>query len=181
MTGFEWISDAVGWVGQFIPRWRIVETTRGAVKFVRGSKVVVLGPGWHVYWPVMTLFEDYPTARQGVALRAQTLVTTDDKVIAVGGLIVYEIRDLEAIVAHTFDPDETIRDITLSAIHDVCCRKTWDELKAGQRSGRLDVELRQEAAKGLGSYGVKVLKVTLTDLAPCRVLKLIQTMAKEGA
>jgi regulator of protease activity HflC (stomatin/prohibitin superfamily) len=122
----------------------------------------------------------YPIARQAVDLRTQTFVTSDDKSVAVGGLIVYEIKDIAAILAHTFDPEETIRDITASAIHDVCCQKSWEDLKQGQRSGSLDRELRREVAKGLDSYGVKVLKTTLTDLAPCRVLKLIQSTSKDG-
>lgn len=176
----EWISQIVGWVGQFIPRWVIVHTTHGAIKFVRGAKVVTLGAGWHLYWPLTTDFVTYPTARQAVDLRTQTFVTSDDRTIGVGGLIVYEIKDIAAILAHTFDPEVTIRDITASAIHDVCCRKTWDELKAGQRNGSLDRELRREASRGLERYGVKVLKTTLTDLAPCRVLKVIQSTSIDG-
>lgn len=179
-SALAWIGQIAAWIGQFIPRWQIVDTTRGAVKFVRGSRVVKLGPGLHWFWPVLTDFHVYPTARQAVDLRAQTFVTEDDKTIVVGGLIVYEIEDIEKILAHTYDPEETIRDITLSAIHDVCCQMSWDELKREQRRGTLDTKLRRESQKGLIDYGVKVLKTTLTDLAPCRVLKLVQSMAKDG-
>jgi regulator of protease activity HflC (stomatin/prohibitin superfamily) len=174
-----WVSEIARWIGQFVPRWEIVDTTQGAVKFVRGSQVHKLGPGWHVYWPLTTRFNTYPIVRQATDLRPQSLVTLDDRSILVGGLIVYEIHDVEAILARTFDPDDTIKDISLSAIHDVCCQKTWDELKQGQRSGALDRELRREAKKGLDDYGVRVLKMTLTDLAPCRVLKLVQSTSKE--
>jgi regulator of protease activity HflC (stomatin/prohibitin superfamily) len=175
-----WIGQIAEWVGRFVPRWEIIPTTHGGVKFVKGHKVVPLGPGLHFFWPLVTELTTYPMARQAVDLRTQTFVTHDDKVIAVGGLIVYEIKDIAAILAHTYDPQETIRDITATAIHDVCCQKSWDELKAGQRSGSLDRDLRRETAKGLDSYGVKVLKTTLTDLAPCRVLKVISSSSKDG-
>lgn len=175
-----WVGQIAEWVGKFIPRWEIVDTVHGAIKFVRGARVVALGPGIHWYWPVLTEFHVYPIARQAVDLRAQTLVTTDDKVVVVGGLIVYEIEDLEKILAHTYDPDQTIRDITISAIHDVCCAMTWADLKREQQRGTLDTKLRRESQKGLSDYGVRVLKTTLTDLAPCRVLKLVQSMAKDG-
>jgi len=177
---FAWLSQLIAWFAQFVPRWQIITTTHGGVKFVRGSKVVPLGPGFHVYWPLVTELIMYPIARQAVDLRTQTFVTSDDKVIAVGGLIVYEIKDIAAILAYTFDPEETIRDIAAGALHDVCCQKSWDELKAGQRNGSLNRELRKDVAKGLDSYGVKVLKTTLTDLAPCRVLKVISSTSKDG-
>lgn len=179
-SALAWIGAIAEWVGRFVPRWEIVQTTHGAIKFVRGSKVVALGAGLHWFWPVTTEFYTYPVARQAVDLRAQTLVTRDDRVIIVGGMVVFEINDLEAIFAHTFMPDETIRDISLSAIHDVCCQQTWDELKEAQRSGKLDRDLRREVKRSLDSYGVKVLKTTLTDLAPCRVLKLVQSTSKDG-
>jgi regulator of protease activity HflC (stomatin/prohibitin superfamily) len=175
-----WVSEIARWVGQFVPRWVIVDTTHGAVKFVRGSKVVALGPGWHLYWPLTTNFTLYPTARQAADLRTQTVVTRDGRSIAVGGLIIYEISDIELIVAHTFDPDQTIKDISMTVVHDVCCQKTWDEITAAQRTGELDREMRREAKKQLDSYGVRVLKTMLTDLAPCRVLRLVSSVSQDG-
>lgn len=170
-----WISELVQWVGRFVPRWVIVDTTKGAVKFVRGRRVQALGPGLWWYWPATTNLTIYPTARQAVDLRTQTIVTKDDRSIAAGALIVYEIVDIEAIVARTYDPEETVRDVALSAVHDVLCQYTWGELREGVRTGAVDTALRQEAQRGLRTYGVKVLKMTLTDLAPCRVLKLLTT------
>lgn len=175
-----WIGQIVNWIARFIPRWEIIDTTMGGVKFVRGWKPVTIGPGIHWWWPLVTRLQLYPTARQADALPAQTLVTTDDKTIIVGGMIVYEVRDIEKLIAHTYDPQNTIRDLALSAIHDVCARLSWETLKEGQRDGTLDRRLRAETKKALQPYGVKVLKTMLTDLAPARVLKLIQSTAKEG-
>jgi len=71
-----------------------------------------------------------------------------------------------------------VKDIALSAVHDVCCRMSWHDLKDEQRRGTLDTKLKNEAKKSLEDYGVRVLKTMLTDLAPCRVVKLIQSMSK---
>lgn len=180
MEALAWIGQIADFIGRFIPQWRIVPTNAGAVKFVRGAKAVPLGPGIHWFWPLMTEFIMHPTARQAVDLRAQTLATTDDKTIVIGGMVVYEIDNIEAILAHTFDPDESIRDVSLSVFHDVCCHLSWEEIKAGQRAGTLDRKLRRELRAQLKPFGVRVLKATLTDLAPCRVLKLVQSMAKDG-
>jgi hypothetical protein len=59
-------------------------------------------------------------------------------------------------------------------------RKPGTSSAKGLRAGALDRELREEAAKGLKSYGVKVLRTTLTDLAPARVLKIVQSTSKDG-
>jgi len=168
-----WISEIFQWIGQFIPRWEIVPTTHGAVKFVWGKKVIPLGPGWHVFWPLSTKFESYPTVRQTTNLRAQTLVTKDNKTIIASGLVVYRIYDIEAILARTYEPDETIEEIALGAINHVISGKTWDALKEEHADGRLDKEMRKRVRALLRTYGVHVLKASLTDLAPCKVLKLV--------
>ncbi len=178
-AAFAWIGQIVAWFGAFVPRWEIIDTTEGGVKWVRGWKVKVLGPGIHWYWPATTKLALYPVARQAEDLRSQTLVTIDDKVIIVGGLIVYEVTDLEPLLAHTYQPALTVKDIALSAIHDVCCQLDWASLKAEQRSGKLDTKLRSEAKKLLEPYGVKVVKMMLTDLAPARVLKLLQSTSAD--
>jgi regulator of protease activity HflC (stomatin/prohibitin superfamily) len=178
-AAFAWLSDLVSWLGQFFPRWTILKTTHGGVKFVRGSRVVKCGPGIHWYWPATTVFEEHPTARQSVNLKSQTITTLDGKTVIVGGLIVFEIHDIEAILAHTWDPDETIADITLGAIHDVCSARAWSDIQEQQRSGLLDRDLRREARKVLDTYGVRVLRLTLTDLAQARVLKIVQATTSD--
>jgi regulator of protease activity HflC (stomatin/prohibitin superfamily) len=141
---------------------------------------VAVGPGLCWYWPLVTDFVEYPTARQPINLETQMIETADGLTLGVGGFIVYEVRDLLPLVAQTYSPDETVRDLALTVIHDVICRKTRDEVRTAQRSGDLDKELRREAASELSKYGVRVLKLTLTNLAPGRVLKIFQSTSKDG-
>ena len=177
---FAWLNDLIHWFAQFVPRWAIIGPTHGGCKFVWGSHVKTLGPGWHLWWPLSTHLHVYPTARQATDLRAQVITTSDDKSILVGGLITYEIKDIEAILARTYDPEETINDLALTAFHEVCCRKDWQTIKDGQKTGALDREIRESARKALERYGVRVLKTSLTDLAPCTVMKLV-THGPHGA
>ena len=179
-SAFAWIGHIVEWFGQFFPRWTIIRTTHGGVKWIRGKKVVPLKPGWHIYWPLTTDFETYPTARQAADLRTQTLMTTDGKTMVVGGLIVYEIKDIEAILAHTFDPDQTVKDIAMSAIADVLVKMSWVDIRTEQETGTLNLRLRKRVRRELTKYGVKVLKTTITDLAQTRVIKLLQTTSQDG-
>ena len=103
-----WISAVAEWFGQFVPRWVVVPTTHGAVKFVRGSRVVLLGPGLHFYWPLVTIFVLHPVAEQTTDLAAQTITTGDGRPALVRAVIAYEIENLETLIARNFDPDDTI-------------------------------------------------------------------------
>ena len=87
-----WISAVAEWFGQFVPRWVVVPTTHGAVKFVRGSRVVLLGPGLHFYWPLVTIFVLHPVAEQTTDLAAQTITTGDGRPALVRAVIAYEIE-----------------------------------------------------------------------------------------
>lgn len=172
-SALAWIGQLVELIASFFPHFKIVRTTHGMVKFVGGANAIAVGPGWWWYWPCRTEVVEYPTARQSVNLANQTLTTMDDKTIMVGGMVVFEVHDLLALVAHTFDPDDAVKDIASAAVHDVCCTKTWDELKAGQRKGTLDTELRNEMKKGLTKYGVTIIRTTLNELALCKVIKIV--------
>lgn len=172
-SALAWIGEIAAWVGQFVPRWIIVPVTHGAVKFVRGHKVVPLTPGWHIYWPLTTELQTHAVVRQAVCLRPQTLTTTDGKTIAVGCLIGYEIDDIVKCLAGTWEPDETIEEIALGITHHVVARKTWEQVQAAHQTGKLDAQLLTAARKALKHYGVKVVQATVTDLAPCRVIKLM--------
>lgn len=174
-----WVGWIAEWVGRWIPRWEILDTTEGAVKYVRGKHPRYCGPGVHWYWPVTTRWQVYPIARQADRLQTQTIVTTDDRTIVVGGIIVYEVDDLLTLLTTAHSAAITIKDITLTAIHDVCCRFTWEQLKQEQRKGTLDTKLKNSAQDALRDLGVKVLKVMLTDLAPARVLKVMQSTSQE--
>ena len=103
----------------------------------------------------------------------------DSTMIVVGGMIVYEVTDVMKLLPRVFRAAQTVKDITLTCIHDVCCRMTWEEIRQGQRRGNLDTRLKNAAQQALGDYGVNVIKVQLTDLAPARVLKLFQTTGRD--
>jgi hypothetical protein len=174
-----WISQIAAWVGQFFPRWVILDTTEGAIKYVRGKHIKECHAGIHWYWPVTTTWVVYPTARQGDRLETQTMESSDGVTFLVGGILVSMVDDLTALITTTHSPADTIKDIALTAIHDVCCNMDWAQLKAEQRAGTLDTKLKNAAQKELKTYGVRVVKLMLTNLAKCRVYKMSQSTAQE--
>lgn len=178
-TAFAWIGQIASWIGQWVPRWQILDTTEGAIKYVRG-RPKLCGPGRvHWYWPVTTTWVVYPVARQTDRLETQTMETKDGKNFIVAGTITYSVVDLMALVTTTHSPSATVIELAASAVHDICCDYDWDALQAEQRKGTLKTKLKNEAQKQLADYGVKVIKLQLTNLARARVIKLSQSMANE--
>lgn len=170
-----WVGQIAEWVGQFVPRWQIIPATHNGLKFIKGHTLKTLAPGVHFWWPATTILQVYPTARQTVDLRTQTLVTTDGKVVGVGGMVTYRVDDIEALLGRTFDADQTIKDICAGVISEVVRECAWMDLQSEAFSS----ELRTLMRRRLRPYGVRVMKATLTDCAPCRVLKIVQATSAD--
>ena len=180
---FAWIGYIVEWFGHFKPRRDVVPTTHGWIKWVApfwGEMRVETGRAGSVwYWPLTTEMLMYPIVRQTTPLPSQVVTTADNRTIAVSGMLVYEVADVEKLVGHTYDADDTVKDVAQSALMDVVGRLSWEQIRAGQ--GRtLDTKLRNAAKGELDDYGVHVLKFSLTSLSPCRVSRLIMSQFPEG-
>lgn len=197
MAGFEWLNRIFEFLWQFVPKPVQVPVQAQALvthtvlvrdvllfRWRPEAKVSVVQPGFHVYWPLVTDLEIYPTAYQTTPLVAQDVVTAPDEhgkrmTITARGMLAYSITDLEKIYAHTYDPEDTIRDVAATSFHDVLCHRTWEDLCKGQ--GRsLDTALKNEVKKDLSERGIEVHKFTLTSLAPSRVLRVVQSTSQEG-
>lgn len=172
-AAFAWLSQLIEWVGKLIPRWVIVRSTHGGVKFVHGLTIKKVVPGIAWYWPAVTEIVIIPTARTTVNLMSQTVSTADDKPIVLSGMLVLEVRDPVKLLSATHDVDEMIADIALACIYEAICGLTWAEIKAWQKSGELDKTLRLDTRRALEKYGVWVAEAMLTDLSPCRVVRLV--------
>lgn len=190
-NAFAWLGNIAEWIGQWIPKWDLIEPTHQGVLvisywrhegpahwwwrgWVADVRIKVLQPGTHFYWPIRSKLHNYPVARQARDLREQTFATTDDMPLTIGaaGVISFEIADVIKATMSSWNTDETVVDVAMTAVHSVCCRRTWKELKALESSGELDKQLKAEAQKALNPIGVKVLKLNLTDLAPTLNVKL---------
>jgi len=179
-SAFAWLAQLTDWLGRFIPRWVVLDTTENGIKYVRGAKVVLCEPGIHWYWPATTEWRTYPVVRQTDRLESQTMETKDGVTFLVSGTLTYSVNDLTKLLPHTHNAATTVVDIAMSAVHDVLCDMTWEELRAEQRhTTKLKTKLRNAAQWQLSEYGINVAKLQLNSLARCRVLKVSQSTSSE--
>lgn len=178
-SALAWIGQVAEWFGRFVPRREILDTTEGAIKYVKGSRVVVCGPGVHWWWPYSSKWTAHPTARQTDQLETQTMETKDGKTFIVSATITYAVIDLAAFVTNIHSPLTTVIDIAMTAVHDVCCDFDWASLQNENRKGTLKTKLKNEAQRQLKEYGLQVIKLQLNSLARSRVHKISLSTASE--
>jgi len=175
----EWIGKVVEWLGAFIPRWVILDTSEAAIKYVKGNPVYCAPGKVHWYWPATTIWIAYPVARQSDRLETQTMESADGVPFIVSGTLTYAVEDLSMLLPRTHSAMTTIVEIAQTAIHDVLCDLTWADMHNAQRKGTIKTLLRNSAQKELEDYGVKVIRFKLNSLARCRVYRLSQSTSSE--
>lgn len=172
MNLFALLGNCLETIIKLLPRLIIIRATCGGVKWVHGKKVVGLGPGLHVYWPIVSIVEQIVTARQTLNLPTQVLTTKDRRSVVVGGLVVYRIVDVvQAIGERNFDVDDTARDVCMAALMEVVSDMTFDELLGNPKD--VSIKLKRQARKSLRRFGVGVVNAFLTDLSQCRTYRFI--------
>jgi regulator of protease activity HflC (stomatin/prohibitin superfamily) len=179
---FAWLGELVSWFGQWFPRWEIMDTSEGWVKWVRGKRIVTGGAGIVFYWPATTKFARWFVARDSKNCKAQTLSLPSGETILFEAVVIYEIKDLALLAGYTADPLNTIEDVTMGAVLSVMEGfNSWEEIRAASvrlpraRDTEFNRMLRDEVQRALASYGVNVLGVFLQNKAKCRVLKLVNS------
>lgn len=173
-SAFAWIGHFAEWFAKWIPRLVIVEVTQGGIRMRRGHEVSEITPGPIVHWPVLTPIKIITVVRDTYDLPAQTFTTKDGKVTLASGMITYSVRDVVKLLTTAPDYVNAIADITMTCIHDVFIQYEWEELRQGILDGSVGKALRKSAQDELSVFGIKVITVGLKDLAPARVLKVVQ-------
>lgn len=168
----DWLAAIMDRIGSVFPRILLVKKTHRAVKF-SGSKAKELAPGLHMWWPIVSEVEEIPVARQTVNLPTQVLVTKNGKTMAIGGVVVYSIKSAIDAIVRNYDHDETLRDVAMTAITEVVVNHTFDELMSALRGGSLERELTKKARRRLKAFGFEVDRCALTDITPCRAIRLL--------
>ena len=180
-SAFAWLGQIFEWFGRFLPRWEIITTAEGWIKWVGGSKVKTGGAGVVFYWPARTIFKKVNVVRDSINCNAQTLTLPSGDTMLVEAVVIYRISDLAKLAATT-EPFSTIADETMGAVlYALEEYESWGAIRTasirrkGQRDSDFNRRMRDEVQKSLTPYGVDVIGVNLQNKAKCRVLKLVNS------
>lgn len=166
-----WLGEVARWVMNLVPHLQVVSVDELAVKLVRGTRVVPLGPGLHWYWPVVTDWRDCTAVRTVLATDDQHLVTQDGRVVALSALVAFSVVDQVAYLVDNQDADDNIEDLTMAAVRLVVARHSYQDLI--EQGRQLDEKLATRVRRDVKDFGVAVETVRLTGIAPARVIYLL--------
>lgn len=163
---FSELLEFIQKVGRFFLPFVVVDQWEEGVILRFGKFNRTIGPGFH--WVIPWI--DYPVRVSAVttttSLKAQSVVTKDGRVVTAEAIIRWRLQDVKAFVLDVWDANNVIVDTTQGAIADALRSVEFD-------SPELHKRVLAESRKALVRFGVKVESVTLTTLAPVRVMRLI--------
>jgi regulator of protease activity HflC (stomatin/prohibitin superfamily) len=167
------LGEIVRYLGEWIPRPRIVRLTDGGIRFWFGKWASVVRPGWRLEWPAVMELEIVPVVRQVTQLTPQTLFTRDSRPVIAGAVIVWSIEDVHKYLVENFEAEDSVTEVAGYAVRDAIVGKTLEQIQETDGRRGIDRSLLAEASKALAKFGVKVEVMRLTDFAPARVLNLV--------
>ena len=169
---FDLFAQILQAILSLVPRLIIVRATHRGIKWRRGHTAVEMAPGLHWYWPLVTEVELVVVARQTLNTPSQALLTSDQKQVTVGGVVVYRINN--AVLAYgekNWDVDSTISDITQAAIVRIISKWPLEYLMKNLCDA-VEKELTEECRKELRPFGLRVQRAAFTDFTTCKMIKL---------
>lgn len=153
-------------IGGSILPFVVVEQWQAGVVLRFGKFRRELQPGFHWLIPWVETPVCVSAVTTTTALKAQSVVTKDGRVVTAEAIIRWRLQDVKAFILDVWDANNVIVDSTQGAIADALRAVEFD-------SPELHKRVLTESRRALLKFGVKVEAVTLTTLAPVRVLRLI--------
>lgn len=158
---------------QFLEMFRfctIIDCYERGVLLRLGRFKAALEPGFHFQIPCFVdrvITENVtPKLHQ---LPTQSIVTKDDKQIAMGAVICYSIRSIEKAVLEVESVNHAVNDACQTAILDLILASTWDEIRTPEFGDSLTAKCRKRAWK----YGIEIESVRFCELALVRTYRTI--------
>lgn len=165
-----WVQALLEWLRNFWPFVIVMQYERG-VRYWRGRVVGgALGPDW--YWCVPFFMEIHPVQVMPDILKLWNLnVTTKDNAsIRLRANVRYEIFDAVAVWNNVQDYKDNLADECRTQLAKVVRSREFTELLADQ--DQIERECKTEMNKVVKDWGIKILRVGVTDFTKTRDISL---------
>lgn len=146
----------------------IVKEYQAAVHFRWGRLLRVTKPGLHWKIPLADEVDLHLVATTTLTLPAQSVTTIDGVSVVVKAHVKYAVTDVAVYGTAVVDAIDALSDVTCGIIHEALRELTWESARATDLSSRFTKDARREAKR----WGISVDRVTVTDLAQMRSIRL---------
>jgi len=155
-----------------LPRPFLCRSTHAGLRFKKDGSTQIIAPGLQFYWPLVTEIELLPTVRQSSNLPPQSLLTEDGVAVTASLVVTYTVDDIRKALGESWEVDKSVEDVGSAAAVKIIAHREFKEL-AANLGGSIGQELTEACRKLLRPFGIRVLKVHVTDFTSAQVVRLI--------
>jgi membrane protease subunit HflK len=164
--------------------YQIKTGERGVVqRFGQHVGTVGDGVGWRLPWPIETVTKVDVEGVKNEDYKSRVL-TAEPNMVELQIAVQYRIQSPEDYLFRVRDPDDTLREVSESAIREVVGRSNQDAILGGQNRLRIADETHSIMQRALDQYGagLQVVRVNITDVqVPEAVQAAQRDSVKAGA
>jgi regulator of protease activity HflC (stomatin/prohibitin superfamily) len=136
---------------------------------LRGGKFLeVYKPGLYFKIPFLDSIWYCTVITQSIDIPPQSITTADGKNVVVKGIIRFSVVDIKTFLLTITQPADVLTDTTGGMIREIIEDTRWEGIID------IDKKLTTEVGKFVKKWGIKVEKVTLTDLQIADSIRVIQ-------
>lgn len=155
---------------------QIDEYERG-ILFTCGRFSKILGPGWHVVYPIFQSFKKVDIRTKAVDVPAQEAITKDNVSVKINAVIYYKVYDASKAVINVEDFRYAVSQLAQTTMRNAVGSVTLDELLS-QRE-KISTEICNIIDKETDPWGIKVENVELKDVSlPEEMKRVIAKVAE---
>ena len=155
---------ALGWLATGF--YQIASAERGVIlRFGAFREIVQEGAGWHLPWPIETLYKVNVMSVKSQEFRPQVL-TADVNLVDLHFSVQYRFIDPMKVLFQVRDPEVTLGEVSQSALREVVGQSTLQDVLAGVTRPQVTQRTHELIQHMLDSYnsGIEVSSVNLTDV-----------------
>ena len=165
----EWLTTFFYNISEFVPRLLHITEDMCALK-MKGDRHFLLGPGYHIYWPLIHEIRSCYVTRQELDLPEQILTTSDGQIVLISTSIVYRIIDPVLSLIYTQSYESTVTEVAQRTVKSLVTRQTFDDI--GYHSDEFDEKMLELIQQDLSQYGLTVDNAFFTSITKTRSIHM---------
>lgn len=154
---------------------QINEYQRGVI-YTMGKYSKVMGPGWHLVWPIFQVMRKVDIRTKAVDVPKQETITKDNVTCNMDAVIYYKVVDAAKSINEVENVFWAVSQLAQTTMRRVAGEATLDELLSKRE--KIAAQILKNIDKTTDSWGIDVEAVELKDIGLPE--NMVRTMAKQA-
>jgi regulator of protease activity HflC (stomatin/prohibitin superfamily) len=154
---------------------QVNEYERGLI-YSMGKFTGIIGPGWHVVWPIIQSFRKVDIRTKAVDVPKQETITKDNVSCKMNAVIYFKISDASKAVNEVENVFWAVSQLAQTTMRRVAGEATLDELLSNRE--KIAKEILKSVDTTTDQWGIDVETVELKDIELPE--NMVRTMAKQA-